>query len=123
MYASLKNKDNKLPRQEKKQSIAYVCLLFNHPKVEFILISIRCLLLQPLDAFLFRVVVSCTQHIVLVFFKKTKSRAMCELRALLMVPAMQGIAKRRHGCRSVQNNGDRNFLAPKFRILVTGEDV
>ena len=54
-------------RSYEKRNATYLCLLPIHSKVELILIPVRRLLPEAVEAILLRVVVPCTEYIVFMF--------------------------------------------------------
>lgn len=64
-----------------------------HGKVELILVPVGCLLLEPIETVLLRVVVPCAEDIVLVLFEDAILCTMGELGTLLVIAPMQRISE------------------------------
>ena len=75
---------------------AHLGLLPRHGEVELILVPGPRLLPESVDSVLFRVVVSCTEDVVLVFLENAQPRSVGELGTLLVGASVQRVLKRRH---------------------------
>ena len=89
------------PRRLTVCTATHVLLALDHGKVELILVARGGLLAQALQAQLLALVIACTQHVVLVLLEQAELLAVRQLRALLVLAAVDDVAQ----CHGGQDAG------------------